>query len=141
MLEELEQAAEALQIKVIYERLSPEASPGGLCRVQGEYRVMIDRHLPVLERVNVLVGALARFSTEGLYLSPELRDRLGQRAAELQAETAPGEESEKKAAVVRGNGRNPGSANGPAENDGKETGSGAPEAEAADNEENERKQE
>jgi len=87
MLDELEQAAEALHIKVVYERLSPEASPGGLCKVNGEYRVMIDRHLPVLERVNVLLGAVARFSVEGLYLSPEVRQAVEERTAELQAES------------------------------------------------------
>ena len=87
MLEELEQTAEALHVKVIYERLSPEASPGGLCKVNGEYRVMIDRHLPVLERVNVLLGAVARFAVDDLYLSPEVRQAVEQRAAELQAET------------------------------------------------------
>jgi len=85
MLEELEQAAEALHIKVIYERLTPEASPGGLCRVNGEYRVMIDRHLPVLERVNVLLGAVARFSVEDVYLSPEIREAVERRVTELQS--------------------------------------------------------
>ena len=86
MLEELEQAAEALHIKVIYERLSPEASPGGLCKVNGEYRVMIDRHLPVQERLYVLLGAVARFSVDDVYLSPEVRKAVELRAAELQAE-------------------------------------------------------
>lgn len=85
MLEELEQAAEALNVKIVYERLGPEASPGGLCRVNGEYRVLIDRHLPVLERVNVLLGAVARFATEDIYLSPEVREALERRAEELAA--------------------------------------------------------
>lgn len=86
MLEELEEAARTLGIKVVSERLSPEASPGGLCRVGGEYRVLLDRHLPLIERVNVLVGSLARFSTEGIFLSPEVREALERRAAELAAE-------------------------------------------------------
>ncbi len=85
MLEELEQAAEALRIKVIYERLTPEASPGGLCRVAGEYRVLIDRHVPLLERLSVLLSAVARFPTEEIFLSPELRTAVVRRADELQA--------------------------------------------------------
>ncbi|MDX9999806.1 MAG: hypothetical protein RBU30_00780 [Polyangia bacterium] len=85
MLEELEQAAEALGVKVLYERLSPEASPGGLCRVGGEYRIMVDRQVPLLERVNVLLGAVARFPTEGIFLSPELREEVEKRAASLAA--------------------------------------------------------
>jgi hypothetical protein len=85
MLEELEQAAEALKIKVVYERLTPEASPGGLCKVEGEYRVLIDRHVPLLERLSVLLNAVARFPTEAIFLSPELRTAVGRRADELQA--------------------------------------------------------
>lgn len=83
MLEELEQAAEALGIKVITERLSPEASPGGLCRVSGEYRVLVDRQVPLLDRINVLIGAVARFPTDDIFLSPELRDAVEKRADEL----------------------------------------------------------
>jgi len=85
MLEELEQAAEALKIKVVYERLTPEASPGGLCKVGGEYRVLIDRHVPLLERLSVLLSAVARFPTEEIFLSPELRSAVVRRAGELQA--------------------------------------------------------
>jgi len=87
-LQELEQAAEALKIKVVYERLTPEASPGGLCRVGGEYRVLIDRHVPMLERLSVLLSAVARFATEEIFLSPELRAAVDRRAGELQAEQA-----------------------------------------------------
>jgi len=86
MLGELEDAARTLGIKVIIERLSPEASPGGLCRVGGEYRVLVDKHLPIIERITVLVSALARFSTEDIFLSPEVRVALERRAAELVAE-------------------------------------------------------
>lgn len=85
MLEELEQAAEALKIKVVYERLTPEATPGGLCKVEGEYRVLIDRHVPLLERLSVLLSAVARFRTEEIFLSPELRAAVHRRADELQA--------------------------------------------------------
>ncbi|MFH2005657.1 MAG: hypothetical protein ABI333_03610 [bacterium] len=84
MLEELEQAAEALEIKVVYERLTPEASPGGLCRVGGEYRVIIDRHTPVPDRIGVLLAAIARFPTEGIFLSPKVRAAVERRAGELQ---------------------------------------------------------
>jgi len=84
MLEELEQAAETLEIKVVYERLSPEASPGGLCRVGGEYRVIIDRHTPVPDRIGVLLAAIARFPTDEIFLSPKVRAAVESRASELQ---------------------------------------------------------
>lgn len=83
MLQELEQAAEALGLRVSYERLSPEANPGGLCRVNGEYRVLVDRHAPVVDRVNVLLGAVARFSTEDVFLSPEVREAVQLRAEKM----------------------------------------------------------
>ncbi len=85
MLQELEQVAEALKIKVVYERLTPEASPGGLCKVGGEYRVLIDRHVPLLERLSVLLTAVARFPTDEIFLSPELRTAVERRASEQQA--------------------------------------------------------
>jgi len=85
MLQELEQAADALKIKVVYERLTPEASPGGLCKVGGEYRVLIDRHIPLLERLSVLLSAVARFPTEEIFLSPEVRTAVDRRAGELAA--------------------------------------------------------
>ena len=84
MLEELEQAAEALDIKVVYERLTPEAAPGGLCRVAGEYRVIIDRNVPLLERISVLLSAVARFPTEAIFLSPEVRAAVERRTGELE---------------------------------------------------------
>jgi len=91
MLEELEQAAAALQIKVIYERLTPEASPGGLCKVGGEYRILIDRSTPLLERLSVLLSAVARFPTEEIFLSPELRAAVARRATELRSSPTDGQ--------------------------------------------------
>lgn len=88
MLQELEEAAGALGLRVSYERLSAEAQPGGLCRVNGQYRVLVDRRAPVLDRVNVLLEAVARFSTEDLYLSPELRQRVTTRAAHIRRAAA-----------------------------------------------------
>lgn len=96
MLEELELAAEALHLRVVYERLSPEASPGGLCRVSGEYRVLVDRQVPLVERVNVLLGAVARFPIDGIFLSPELREAVEKRAAELSASTGESERDAKE---------------------------------------------
>ena len=89
MLQELEQAAEALGLRVSYERLSPEAAPGGLCRVNGEYRVLVDRKAPVVDRVNVLLGAVARFSTEDVFLSPEVRQAVQRRAQEMMRTAEP----------------------------------------------------
>lgn len=89
MLEELEKAADSLRLKVVTERLSKDAVPGGLCRVRGEYRVLIDRHATLDDRIGVLLDALARFSTEKIYVSPEVRDAIEQRAARVRSAQLP----------------------------------------------------
>jgi len=68
MLEELETAAARLAVKVSYESLASSVGTGGLCRVRGEYRVIIDKRAQVGERVAALAQALAHVPD----LSPEL---------------------------------------------------------------------
>lgn len=60
-LEELERVAEELQVKVCYEPMAGLVQGiGGLCKVRGEYRVIIDRRLRPAERVSILADALRR---------------------------------------------------------------------------------
>lgn len=61
MLTELEAAAQALDVKVSYESIASSIMRGGLCRVKGEYRVIIDKRLTPEERVTTLAESLARF--------------------------------------------------------------------------------
>jgi len=49
---------------------------GGLCRVKGSYRVIIDKRASDEERVATLAGALATFDTTELELPPQVRDLL-----------------------------------------------------------------
>ena len=60
LLELLESAAEQLKIRVSYEPLQTSVVPGGLCRVKGEYRVIVDKRASAEERVSTLAGAIAR---------------------------------------------------------------------------------
>jgi hypothetical protein len=76
MLEELEAAATALAVKVSYESLTASVGSGGLCRVKGQYRVIIDKRATAEERVNTLAGALAGFETEPLAMSTKTREML-----------------------------------------------------------------
>jgi hypothetical protein len=73
VLEELEGAAEKLQIKVRYEPLSTSVGHGGLCRVRGEYRVIIDKRASLAERVATLARSLGKIDTSGIFLSPQVR--------------------------------------------------------------------
>jgi hypothetical protein len=59
-LELLESAAEQLQVRVSYEVLQTSVVHGGLCRVKGEYRIIVDKRASAEERVTTLATALAK---------------------------------------------------------------------------------
>jgi hypothetical protein len=76
-LEALERLAEALSVRVSYEPMTGLVQgTGGLCRVRGQYRIIIDRRLKPPERVQILLDALRRFDTHPLDLEPELQQLL-----------------------------------------------------------------
>jgi hypothetical protein len=80
MLDLLEGAAEQLGIKVSYEPLQTSGIQtglrGGLCRVKGTYRVIIDKRATNEERVTTLATAIAGFNTKDLELPQQVRDLL-----------------------------------------------------------------
>jgi hypothetical protein len=84
MLELLEAAAAQLEIKVTYEPLqtavASAAMRGGLCKVKSAegmtWRVIVDKRATDEERVATLAGALAKFDTTELELSPKVRELL-----------------------------------------------------------------
>ena len=57
-LSKLEDAAAQLGVKVSYEVLGAAVGHGGLCRVKGEFRVIIDKRATTDERVTTLAAAL-----------------------------------------------------------------------------------
>jgi hypothetical protein len=77
MLELLEHAAEQLAIKVSYESLQTVGLStglrGGLCRVKGEYRIIIDKRATDEERIATLATALSGFDTTELELPQKIR--------------------------------------------------------------------
>lgn len=60
LLELLESAAEQLKVRVSYESLQTSVVHGGLCRVKGEYRIIVDKRASAEERVTTLATALAQ---------------------------------------------------------------------------------
>jgi hypothetical protein len=80
LLELLESAAEQLAVKVSYEQLSASVGRGGLCRVKGQFRVIIDKRASSGERVTTLATALARFDVTELELPAAVRDVLASHA-------------------------------------------------------------
>lgn len=80
--EALEKAAAHLGIRVRYETMTGDtAGGGGLCKVRGQWCVIIDRKTPASDRAAVLVDALANFNTDDVYLPPQIRDALNVRRA------------------------------------------------------------
>ncbi|MBS1122953.1 MAG: hypothetical protein H6Q90_5181 [Deltaproteobacteria bacterium] len=79
LLELLENAADQLGIRVSYEALQTSGLPnghGGLCRVKGQYRIIIDKRATSEERVITVATAVASFDTSELELPPKVREVL-----------------------------------------------------------------
>lgn len=76
LLELLESTADQLGIKVSYEPLQTSVVNGGLCRVKGAYRIIVDKRATAEERVTTLATALATFDTSELELPQKVRDVL-----------------------------------------------------------------
>jgi hypothetical protein len=84
VLELLEAAAEKLQVRVSYEPLQTSVVHGGLCRVKGDYRIIVDKRASAEERVTTLATALAQVMKQNgiapddaaLELPPKVREVL-----------------------------------------------------------------
>lgn len=81
VLEELEGAAEKLDVKVRYEPLASTVGHGGLCKINGKLRVIIDKRASTAERVATLAKSLGQLDTSELFLSPRARDTIARYAA------------------------------------------------------------
>jgi hypothetical protein len=74
ILEELELAASKMGVKVSYEPLAETVGGGGLCKVKGTYRVIIEKRATIGEKVATLAKSLATVGTEQIFLSPSARE-------------------------------------------------------------------
>ncbi|MFH0902663.1 MAG: hypothetical protein V2A73_18690 [Pseudomonadota bacterium] len=73
ILAELEGTADKLGVKLTYESLGDGVSGGGLCKVRGAPRVIIERRSSLGEKVATLAKALASLGVEGMHLSTDAR--------------------------------------------------------------------
>ena len=71
LLGELEALAEKLGVEVVYERLPRCRS--GLCRLNNQYLLFVDRALPEDAQVDIFVTALSRFPLDDLQTLPYVR--------------------------------------------------------------------
>jgi hypothetical protein len=80
VLQELETLAESLAVEMRYDDL--EEGRGGLCRYGGRTCLIVNRALPVGERVRVISNALARLPLDDVFVRPQVRELLERQAAE-----------------------------------------------------------
>jgi hypothetical protein len=76
-LKELEEIAEKKTIKISYEAIGGELGAGGLCKVKGQHRIIVDKRATDGEKVTVLATALARFSLDDVFMSEDTRAFIG----------------------------------------------------------------
>ncbi len=74
-LQEIETLAQNLGVRVSYDAMTGlSQGSGGLCKVRGEWRIIMDRRLKPVERLQVISDALRnRFDTEAHFVSPQVR--------------------------------------------------------------------
>jgi hypothetical protein len=78
VLEQLEDLALKLGIEVVYEKLEPKDpfTTGGLCKVKGKYKILIDPSYTIDRRVEILSRALSAFEHDEVYVLPYIREIL-----------------------------------------------------------------
>lgn len=78
ILSQLEELANSLKIKVRYELLNKQGRffAGGLCRLKGEYTLIINSRATTGDRIQTIAKAVARFDLSQVYLRPGLREFL-----------------------------------------------------------------
>jgi len=78
VLESLENLAEKLGVEIVYEKLIDEefSVKGGICKVQKNYRIFIDRSESMEGRIKILARSLSFFNTEDIYILPFIREIL-----------------------------------------------------------------
>jgi len=73
----LEELADKLGIPIRYEIIKDELTGlGGLCRVDGEFILIIDSTAAVKEKIRIMTEALRRFDLGDIYVRPALRELL-----------------------------------------------------------------
>jgi hypothetical protein len=77
-LEHLEGLARKLGIEVVHQNLATDeySSGGGLCKVKGAYKVLLDRSDPIERRIQILARALSSFNRDDVYMLPFVREIL-----------------------------------------------------------------
>jgi hypothetical protein len=78
LLGQLEELARSLEIEIRYEPLKREGSffPGGLCRIKGDYVLILNSMATTQDKIQALAKAVNRFDLSRVYLRPGIREFL-----------------------------------------------------------------
>jgi hypothetical protein len=78
LLGQLEELAHSLGIEIRNEPLKREGGffPGGLCRIKGEYVLILNATATREDKIQTMAKALNRFDLSGVYVRPGLREFL-----------------------------------------------------------------
>ena len=78
LLTQLEELAEKLGIAVRHENVTMEeiSGAGGLCRIRGQYILILHSRATMKEKIQVMADALRRFDFSNVYIRPVLRGLL-----------------------------------------------------------------
>jgi hypothetical protein len=78
LLGQLEDLARSLGIEVRYEMLKREgaSTQGGLCRLKGQYLLLINSKAPNRDKIEALAASVTRFDLSQVFMKPGLRDFL-----------------------------------------------------------------
>ena len=91
LLGQLEELARGLGIEVRYEILKREgaSTQGGLCRLKGQYLLLVNSKAPNRDKIDALALAVNRFDLSHVFMKPGLRDFLSRFAKEEPASLGP----------------------------------------------------
>jgi recombinational DNA repair protein RecR len=75
LLQHLEELAGKLEICVRCENISMDesSSTGGLCRVEGQYILILNSKADVQDKIQVMIRALQNFDLDEIYIKPAVR--------------------------------------------------------------------
>ena len=75
LLQHLEELAGKLEICVRSENINMDesSSTGGLCRVEGQYILILNSKADMQDKIQVMIKALQNFDLDKIYIKPAVR--------------------------------------------------------------------
>ena len=88
LLSQMEELAGKLGIEIRYGNIPGEDShrTGGLCRVKGQYKLIIHSRLTVKEKIGVIIKNLKGFELDDVYVIPVIRELLDKSGKKIEGE-------------------------------------------------------